>query len=111
MFLSQYKKLATNTFIFALGNLGSKAISFLLLPLFTHYMLPEHYGKLDVINTTLSLFLPFLSLGISEAVLRFSVNESDTLKTKNVLGNAVTLTFLSTFALCLCTLFLVRWRL
>jgi len=99
MFLSQYKKLATNTFIFALGNLGSKAISFLLLPLFTHYMLPEHYGKLDVINTTLSLFLPFLSLGISEAVLRFSVNESDTLKTKNVLGNAVTLTFLSTFAL------------
>jgi len=100
--LNQYKKLAFNTVIFALGNIGSKSIIFLLLPVFTRYMLPSDYGKLDIINTTISLLTPILSLQLVEAVFRFAVDFRDETHARNVLSNVVVFSFLSfLFALAL----------
>lgn len=85
----QYKKLAVNTFFFALGNIGSKSIQFLMLPVFTRYMIPAEYGKLDVINTTVSLMVPILSFQITEAILRFAVECRVRQENKNILSNAL----------------------
>lgn len=87
--MKQYKKLAINTVFFALGNIGSKSIQFLLLPLFTRYMVPSEYGKLDIINTTISLLVPVLSFQIMEAVLRFTIELRVEQKNKDLLPNAL----------------------
>ncbi|MEO0275062.1 MAG: oligosaccharide flippase family protein, partial [candidate division WOR-3 bacterium] len=96
--MTQYKKLAVNTFFFALGNIGSKSIQFLMLPVFTRYMIPAEYGKLDVINTTVSLMVPILSFQIAEAILRFAVDCRVQRENRNILPNAL-IFLVSTFLL------------
>ena len=68
-----------------IGNLGSKIISFLMVPIYTSILSTAEYGTYDVLVTTESLLVPVISLDISESIFRFSmdkeVNQSDVLKT------------------------------
>lgn len=52
-------------------------------------MVPEDYGKLDVINTTVSLLVPILSLQIIEAVFRFAVEFRKEQKSEDLLSSAL----------------------
>ncbi len=102
--MNTYKKLMGNSIIFAIGNLGSKLITFLLLPLYTHYLTTNEYGLVDMVTTTTSLLLPILSANIFEAVLRFALDKEE--DKQKVLSNSlfvaiigVVLTLLTTFVL------------
>lgn len=75
--MSSYKKLAKNTFWFALGNFGSKTISFIMIPLYTAMLSTEVYGKLDLLTTTVSLLVPLLTVQVADAVLRFGIGAED----------------------------------
>jgi len=90
----RYRKLAENTFFFALGTLGSRSIAFFMLPLYTRLLTPRDYGTLDVFQTTVSLLVPILSLEIVEAVFRFSMDEAQE-GAKRVLSTALPFSFLS----------------
>ncbi|MFL2134407.1 lipopolysaccharide biosynthesis protein [Desemzia sp. FAM 23990] len=74
--MNSYKKLVGNSFIFAIGNLGSKLISLILVPLYTHYLSTGEYGGVDLVMTTASMFVPIVSAGIYEAVLRFIMDKN-----------------------------------
>lgn len=71
--MNRIKKLFSNTFLFAISNFGSKVISFLLIPIYTSVLSTEQYGTIDVILTSVALSLPLVTLGMSDAVLRFSM--------------------------------------
>ena len=62
-----------DTAIFAIGNLGSKLILFLLVPLYTNCMTASEYGTADLIFTVAELLMPFLSVVIFDAVIRFGL--------------------------------------
>lgn len=66
-----YTKLVKNTAIFAIGSFGSKVLSFLIVPLYTYVLSTEEYGRIDLFTTAISLVLPFVTLLIQEALLRF----------------------------------------
>jgi len=68
---NKYKKLAKNTAIFAIGNFGSKILSFLILPLYTYVLTTSEYGIIDLFSTSLGLIIPFSTMLIYEALLRF----------------------------------------
>lgn len=65
------KSLIKNTFIYTIGNLGSKILTFLLLPLYSFYLTKSELGVFDIILTSVSLFVPIITLQISEAVYRW----------------------------------------
>lgn len=67
-----YKRLFKDTLIFAIGNLGSKLISFILVPIYTYYLTTSEYGIADLITVTVSMLLPFISFSIYQAVLRYA---------------------------------------
>ena len=69
------KYLIKNTLIFTLGNLGSKVIGFLLVPLYTKALSVSGYGTLDIINVILTISIPIITFNISEAVMRFLLDE------------------------------------
>ena len=76
--MNKYKKLFSNTVAMTIGQFSSKVLSFLLIPLYTSILTTEEYGIYDIIVTTVTLLTPFLTLVISEAVLRFAIdNEYD----------------------------------
>lgn len=73
----KYRVLLSNTFLFALGNIGSKFIMFFLLPLYTNTLSSEQYGITELVVTGSNLLLPFISLSIHEAVLRFGLEKDN----------------------------------
>ena len=95
---SKYKTLVKDTFIFALGNIGSKIILFLLVPLYTACMTQEQYGTADLLFTVAQLVSPVVSIVIFNAVVRFGLakdeNPEDVLLSAYIvlgIGAAVTL--------------------
>ena len=74
---SKYLKLFKNTFVFALGNIGSKLIVFLLVPLYTNFLTSEEYGAADFVFTISQLFIPVVSLVIFDAVMRYGLQNRE----------------------------------
>ena len=68
---NKYGSLVKNTAIFAIGSFGSKVLSFLIVPLYTYVLTTGEYGRIDLITTAISLMLPFTTLLIQEAIIRF----------------------------------------
>lgn len=75
--MDKYVKLAQNTGIFAIANMGSSLVSFLLVRFYTELLTAEQYGTVDMMTTTTSMLIPFLTLAIVEGVFRFSIDSND----------------------------------
>lgn len=73
----RYSKLLKNSLVFFVGNLGSKIISFVIVPFYTYVLTTEEYGSADLITTTVNMLAPFVMVGMNEAVLRFSVTREN----------------------------------
>jgi O-antigen/teichoic acid export membrane protein len=73
---SKYKKHFTKNFIvFFLGSFGTKIISFLLVPFYTSILTTGEYGTIDIFNTTETLLIPIVTLGLLDAVFRFTMGK------------------------------------
>lgn len=70
------KYLLKNTAIFAVGNFASKFISLFLVPLYTNCMIAAEYGTADLLYTICNFLIPLLTLNITEAVLRYSLDKN-----------------------------------
>lgn len=55
--------------------MGSKLLIFFLVPYYTYVLSTAEYGTADLITTTASLIIPVVTLSITEAVFRFSMDE------------------------------------
>lgn len=97
--MSKHKELAKNTGIFALANFSSKILIFLLVPIYTRVLTTTEYGFYDLVYTTIQLFVPILTLNISEAVMRFLMK--DGVSKKSVFSIAVLDIFIGSIAFAL----------
>lgn len=89
--MNSYKKLVSNSMIFAVGTFGSKLVSLLLVPLYTYYLSTGEYGTVDLMVATINMLLPIVSLSVFEAVLRFTLD--DEVDQQKVLSNSVLIVF------------------
>lgn len=99
---NKFRWLFRNTILFAIGEFSSKIIVFLLLPFYTSYLSTEEYGIVDLIQVTLNLAIPILTMSICESVLRFGL--LDRYDKKKIFGVGVDLTL---FACIVC--FALLW--
>ena len=75
------KYLFKNTAIFAIGNIATKIITFLLIPLYTYKLSTAEYGIADLLFAICSFLYPLFTLNIAEAIFRFSMDkDADTKK-------------------------------
>lgn len=87
--MNSYKKLVNNSLIFAVGTLGSKLVSFLLVPLYTYYLTTGEYGTVDLTITTVNMLIPIVSVSAYEAVLRFTMDKNE--EPEIILTNSITI--------------------
>ena len=84
--MSQSRSLLKNTFIYTIGNLGSKLLTVSLLPILSFYLSKKELGEYDVVLTTISMFVPFVSLQISDAAYKWlldrDADDYDALRSK-----------------------------
>lgn len=78
---NSYKKLFSNTIIFAIGSFSSKILVFLLLPLYTSALSQEAYGVADLLVQSANLLIPIVTLAITESVIRFGLDKKYNKKT------------------------------
>lgn len=76
-FKAKNKALMMGTIIYAIGNLGTKFLSFLIVPLYTHYIMPADLGDYDLMTTTINLIAPFISFQITDAAYRWMVSDEN----------------------------------
>ena len=74
--VSRNRYLLKNTLIFTLANIGSKLISFFLVPLYTNVFSTSQYGTIDLITTISAVAVPILTLNIAESVMRFGLDKN-----------------------------------
>lgn len=83
--MSRSRKLGANVIYMTVGNMASKFLSFLLIPLYTAVLTTSEYGIADIMTTTITLLAPVFTLQINEAVMRFCLDkDSDKKKILNV---------------------------
>ena len=61
--------------IYAIGTFGTKILSFLIVPLYTYYITTSDMGVYDVINSTISLLIPIISMQIFDAAYRWIIQD------------------------------------
>ncbi len=77
------------TAIYSLGNLSSKLIGLILLPLFTEYLTTAEYGVLAILEATSHILIGVLALNLPLAMLRWSSAEEDEEKKKSVIFTTI----------------------
>ena len=86
--MNKKKELAKNTIIIFAGKVCTQFISFLLLPLYTSYLLTEDYGFVDLITTYVTLIVPIITLELEMSVFRYFIDcRNDSKKLKKVYSN------------------------
>lgn len=71
------KALLIGTITYAIGNFGTKFLNFLIVPLYTYYILPADLGDYDLLVTTVSLLSPLLTMKISDAAYRWIIQKKE----------------------------------
>lgn len=94
---SKTKQLAVDTVLFGISTFGSKILVFLLTPLYTAVLLTAEYGIADLINTTVNLIYPVLTLAITDATLRYALDKD--CSKRAVMSNSLIILLLSTLIL------------
>lgn len=72
--MKESKRLIRNTGIIAIGNMSTKLVSFLLLPLYTSLLSTSEYGIQDYIATITMFCVPFITLLMDEGMFRFLID-------------------------------------
>ena len=106
--MDKYKKLATNTLIFAIGTFSSKVLSFLLMPYVTRMMEKGDYGTADLIQQTANVLIPIVFLQINSAALRFALDKDGDKAEIFTVGIRTTLRGFAVFLLLAYPLSLIR---
>lgn len=72
--MDKYKKLISNTLIFAIGTFSSKVLVFLLVPFYTNILTKGELGLANLLVQTANLIIPISSIGMSNAIIRFGLD-------------------------------------
>jgi O-antigen/teichoic acid export membrane protein len=81
---AEIKGLIKHSSVYTLGNLLSKIVSFIMLPVYTRCLSPSDYGTLEMLTLTASVITMLLSMRITSALPRFYFGYKDE-KQKNSL--------------------------
>jgi len=73
----ELKRLARHTAVYGLGGLVSRIIAVLLLPLYTSYLQPGSYGRVEILTAASAVAVIVLRMGVSGAFFRFYFDFKD----------------------------------
>jgi O-antigen/teichoic acid export membrane protein len=81
----QLGRLGRHSLIYGIGGLVSRIVAILLLPVYTHYLTPADYGKIETLVALTTVLGIILRAGISSAFFRFYFDADDAAGRRTVL--------------------------
>ncbi len=95
---AQIKRLAKHSAIYGLGGIVSRILAVLLLPLYTSYLVPRDYGRVETLIALTAVLVTLLRLGISSAFFRFYFDTTDPARRRTVVRTSFWFTMASATA-------------
>ena len=89
--MNENKRLIKNTGLIAIGNIGTRLISFFLLPLYTALLTTSEYGICDYIVAISTFCVPFVTLLMDESIFRFLIDCNSLKEKKQVITTSIAL--------------------
>jgi O-antigen/teichoic acid export membrane protein len=89
--LISIRRLGRDSFIYTVGSVLSRAVSFLLLPLYTRYLTPSDYGVLQLLDMTLDISFIIFTAGITAGMALFYFQATDEQERHDVVRTAFVL--------------------
>jgi len=90
--LEEIKKLLKHSSVYSLGNILNKAIGFLLIPFYTHYLTTADYGTLELLDLSITLVGLLLNLWMNASLVRYYYEYDDAKNRNQVVGTAMVAT-------------------
>lgn len=78
--MNSIKYLFKNIGLLTISQFATKLLTFFLVPLYTSVLSTAEYGTYDLLNSTIALLVPILTLNICDSTLRFSINNKNNLE-------------------------------
>ena len=104
----KYSKLAGNTLIFAISSFSSKLLTLIVQPFLTYAMAEiSDLGLSKILSQYANLLIPFVSMGMSNAIIRFGLDKGNS--EKQVFTNGL-LTILGGFGILVLCWPSCRWK-
>lgn len=88
------RKFIKDIFIYGVGNLGARVITFLIFPLYTFFIAPDNLGYYNTALMTIFLIMPFVNLQLRDGVFRFLIDNHDENNRKAVINQSYRLIIL-----------------
>ncbi len=108
--MDRNRKIVNNTIIFAIGNFGSKVLSYIMVLIYTHYIDAPDLGYYDIILTTVSLIHPIFIMGFDEGLYRWLIG-NENINKKEILSTCLkTTTFTSLCSIILLLLLNLKFQ-
>lgn len=102
----QGKSLIKKTSLYFIGNLSSKIMSALIIPIYAFYIQTNDLGYYDYTQTIMAILIPILFVAIWEAILRYLLHETDETKQKIVIATSTGFTlFMSIIFICIIVIY------
>lgn len=64
-------RLSKHTLIYGGGIIISRAVSFIMLPIYTRYLTPADYGTLELLSMTIDVISMIVGMGLASSVFKF----------------------------------------
>ena len=97
--------LARNALVYGAGIVARRIASFIMLPVYTHYLTPSDYGVLELLQLTVDIAVILVSAGTTAGLLRFYFKAQDERERNATIVSAfallTALNFVATIALLL----------
>ena len=74
--------------IYFIGNLSSKMMSAILIPIYAFYINTKDLGTYDFSQTIMGILSPIIILAVWEAVLKFLLSEDDLIKQRKIISTS-----------------------
>lgn len=91
-------RLANNTITYAIGNFGTKILSYIMVLVYSYFITPDDLGYYDVVLTTISMIQPLIIFQINDGVFRFLIDSSKDNQGKIISGSIKFLCLITIFS-------------
>jgi O-antigen/teichoic acid export membrane protein len=89
-----YSSFSKNAMFYAVGTVGIRAASFLLIPIYTYSMSVGDYGLLSVLLQTAQIMMIIIGMGSRTALVRFAKEYEDRNELGVLIGTTVLINFI-----------------
>lgn len=95
---NKFVRFICTAFTFFMGNVLSKLVAFILIPIYTSYLSPEQFGNYDLTVSVVSLMVPLIYMQVWDGVFRFTFDNKSSDSKQKVITNGFIIILIASIA-------------